>query len=41
MAEDRRLAAAEEAGEDRNWDHVRAHQCGTSAVKATRTRFAA
>jgi hypothetical protein len=41
MTEDRRLAAAEEAGENRNWDHVRAHQDGTSAVRATRTRFAA
>src|SRR2546425_908813 len=41
MAEDRRLAAAEEAGENRNWDHVCPHQYGTSAVRATRTRFAA
>src|SRR5262249_30278255 len=41
MAEDRRLAAAEEAGENRNWDHVCRHQYGTSAVRATRTRFAA
>src|SRR5260370_27025554 len=40
MAEDPRLAAAEEAGQNRNWDHVWPHQYGTSAVRATRTRFA-
>src|SRR4029434_2724931 len=41
MAKDRRLAAAKETGENRNWDQVCPHQYGTSGVRATRTRFAA
>src|SRR5262249_60083132 len=41
MAKDRRLAAAKETGENRNWDHVCLHQYGTSGASATRTRFAA
>ncbi len=41
MAKDRRLAAAKETGENRNWDYICPHQYGTSGVTATRTRFAA
>ncbi len=40
-AEQGRLAAAEEAGEHRNRDHIGADHDGTTGLIATRTRFAA
>ena len=41
MAQQRGLAAAEEAGEHRDGDRVCAHHDGTSGATAMRTRFAA
>src|SRR5262249_57066320 len=40
MAEDRRLAAAEENREKRHWDHVSPHKDSTTAVRQTSTLVA-